>query len=158
MEFNEKELRREISYAIKNIHGIRQVHPYFQGWSQVILTCGCADCWLLDYISNALLPIANVSSTPSHFSFWGSYFGLNSWFAWRCLVYLKILENYFIEKIIYFYFLVRQAGMYNYNFQCNVSFLLYKAVGIGVTDCNYTFTGEKFLALPFLLLLSHLTR
>lgn len=25
MEFNEKELRREISYAIKNIHGIRQV-------------------------------------------------------------------------------------------------------------------------------------
>ncbi|NWQ99291.1 DYN3 protein, partial [Paradoxornis webbianus] len=27
MEFNEKELRREISYAIKNIHGIRQVLP-----------------------------------------------------------------------------------------------------------------------------------
>lgn len=27
MEFNEKELRREISYAIKNIHGIRQVIP-----------------------------------------------------------------------------------------------------------------------------------
>uniref|UniRef100_A0A493TT04 dynamin GTPase n=1 Tax=Anas platyrhynchos platyrhynchos TaxID=8840 RepID=A0A493TT04_ANAPP len=30
MEFNEKELRREISYAIKNIHGIRQVLPCFQ--------------------------------------------------------------------------------------------------------------------------------
>ncbi|ELK27775.1 Dynamin-3 [Myotis davidii] len=29
MEFNEKELRREISYAIKNIHGIRQVIPIF---------------------------------------------------------------------------------------------------------------------------------
>lgn len=25
MEFDEKELRREISYAIKNIHGIRHV-------------------------------------------------------------------------------------------------------------------------------------
>ncbi len=25
MEFNEKELRKEISYAIKNIHGIRHV-------------------------------------------------------------------------------------------------------------------------------------
>uniref|UniRef100_A0A8D0F1E0 dynamin GTPase n=1 Tax=Strix occidentalis caurina TaxID=311401 RepID=A0A8D0F1E0_STROC len=30
MEFNEKELRREISYAIKNIHGIRQVLLCFQ--------------------------------------------------------------------------------------------------------------------------------
>lgn len=29
MEFNEKELRREISYAIKNIHGIRQVTHVF---------------------------------------------------------------------------------------------------------------------------------
>lgn len=29
MEFNEKELRREISYAIKNIHGIRQVIHIF---------------------------------------------------------------------------------------------------------------------------------
>ncbi|ERE72476.1 dynamin-3 isoform 3 [Cricetulus griseus] len=29
MEFNEKELRREISYAIKNIHGIRQVIHVF---------------------------------------------------------------------------------------------------------------------------------
>ncbi|NXW04897.1 DYN3 protein, partial [Fregetta grallaria] len=29
MEFNEKELRREISYAIKNIHGIRQVTGLF---------------------------------------------------------------------------------------------------------------------------------
>lgn len=27
MEFDEKELRREISYAIKNIHGIRHVRP-----------------------------------------------------------------------------------------------------------------------------------
>lgn len=27
MEFDEKELRREISYAIKNIHGIRHVSP-----------------------------------------------------------------------------------------------------------------------------------
>ena len=26
MEFDEKELRKEISYAIKNIHGVRQVH------------------------------------------------------------------------------------------------------------------------------------
>lgn len=25
MEFDEKELRKEISYAIKNIHGVRQV-------------------------------------------------------------------------------------------------------------------------------------
>lgn len=25
MEFDEKDLRREISYAIKNIHGVRQV-------------------------------------------------------------------------------------------------------------------------------------
>lgn len=123
----------------------------------VILTCGRADCWLLD-ISHALLPTADVSSTPSYFSFSGSYFGLNSWFAWRCLVYLKILENYFTEKIIYFYFLVLPAGMYNYNFQYNISFLLHKAVGIGVTDCNYTFTGETFLAVPFLLLLNHLTR
>lgn len=38
MEFDEKELRREISYAIKNIHGIRHVlgpgwglHPVRQG-------------------------------------------------------------------------------------------------------------------------------
>lgn len=32
MEFNEKELRREISYAIKNIHGIRQVlHVFLPG-------------------------------------------------------------------------------------------------------------------------------
>lgn len=27
MEFDEKELRKEISYAIKNIHGIRHVPP-----------------------------------------------------------------------------------------------------------------------------------
>lgn len=27
MEFDEKELRKEISYAIKNIHGIRHVRP-----------------------------------------------------------------------------------------------------------------------------------
>lgn len=27
MEFDEKELRKEISYAIKNIHGIRHVCP-----------------------------------------------------------------------------------------------------------------------------------
>lgn len=27
MEFEEKELRKEISYAIKNIHGVRQVRP-----------------------------------------------------------------------------------------------------------------------------------
>ncbi|KAF4799795.1 Dynamin-3 [Turdus rufiventris] len=33
MEFNEKELRREISYAIKNIHGIRQVLPCFPACS-----------------------------------------------------------------------------------------------------------------------------
>lgn len=30
MEFDEKELRREISYAIKNIHGIR--HVLGPGW------------------------------------------------------------------------------------------------------------------------------
>uniref|UniRef100_A0A8C3IPS2 dynamin GTPase n=1 Tax=Chrysemys picta bellii TaxID=8478 RepID=A0A8C3IPS2_CHRPI len=29
MEFDEKELRREISYAIKNIHGIRHILPHF---------------------------------------------------------------------------------------------------------------------------------
>ncbi|MED6252516.1 hypothetical protein ATANTOWER_012798 [Ataeniobius toweri] len=30
MEFDEKELRKEISYAIKNIHGVRQVQPACQ--------------------------------------------------------------------------------------------------------------------------------
>lgn len=34
MEFDEKELRREISYAIKNIHGIRHV-------SRTRQTIGC---------------------------------------------------------------------------------------------------------------------
>lgn len=34
MEFDEKDLRREISYAIKNIHGVRQVRgiPMFSSY------------------------------------------------------------------------------------------------------------------------------
>lgn len=55
MEFDEKDLRREISYAIKNIHGVRQVpqgvSPLFPSsprchppasWSPQ--TSGCPDC------------------------------------------------------------------------------------------------------------------
>lgn len=58
MEFNEKELRREISYAIKNIHGIRQVLPCFPACSY----------GTVEYLPKALLTnfvlsvLGNVSS------------------------------------------------------------------------------------------------
>lgn len=50
MEFDEKELRREISYAIKNLHGIRLVRDraiysiapmgvlFLTGWGCLLLT------------------------------------------------------------------------------------------------------------------------
>uniref|UniRef100_A0AAX7UR50 Interferon-induced GTP-binding protein Mx n=1 Tax=Astatotilapia calliptera TaxID=8154 RepID=A0AAX7UR50_ASTCA len=40
MEFDEKELRKEISYAIKNIHGVRQVEPGCEKTPHIcLLTC-----------------------------------------------------------------------------------------------------------------------
>uniref|UniRef100_A0A8C5DCN9 Interferon-induced GTP-binding protein Mx n=1 Tax=Gouania willdenowi TaxID=441366 RepID=A0A8C5DCN9_GOUWI len=39
MEFDEKELRKEISYAIKNIHGVRQVDPDGKTLTRVICIC-----------------------------------------------------------------------------------------------------------------------
>lgn len=41
MEFDEKELRKEISYAIKNIHGVRQVVPPWNQTSAHICLLPC---------------------------------------------------------------------------------------------------------------------
>lgn len=66
MEFNEKELRREISYAIKNIHGIRQVLPCFQGHSH------CRECSLLNLQASWLLTarLHCQHTAPSSFIFY----------------------------------------------------------------------------------------
>lgn len=54
MEFDEKDLRREISYAIKNIHGVRQV---LGGVPKKSRGCGCPlgafpgfGCWNLIFL------------------------------------------------------------------------------------------------------------
>ena len=40
MEFDEKELRREISYAIRNIHGIRYVQNLItDNWKSLLISC-----------------------------------------------------------------------------------------------------------------------
>lgn len=44
MEFDEKELRKEISYAIKNIHGVRQVETAIYHKLHVCLGFICVSC------------------------------------------------------------------------------------------------------------------
>lgn len=55
MEFDEKELRKEISYAIKNIHGIRHVRP--STYSSLFLT-------YIPSISFSQLPLPGISDSP----------------------------------------------------------------------------------------------
>lgn len=66
MEFDEKDLRREISYAIKNIHGVRQV---LGGVPKKSRGCGCP----LSAPSVPPWSLPRIWLLESHFSslFWG---------------------------------------------------------------------------------------
>lgn len=120
--------------------------------SVVILTCGCAvDCQttFLMRCSQQLTFLLLLHTSVFQVAILG------------CLEMFSLLGNLgklFTEKISYFFFLVLRPGMYNYNFQYNIRFLLHKGCWNGVAGCNCTFKGEKLLAVPFLLLFNHLTR